>query len=104
MKLCLLRAIVDHERMVSVAAPPFFLSLCCFKGLRTATAQIVFDYTISIDLSCNVLESLYSLLYILRVVRHGARMVSRCKTTVLDCYADDSESGVCVERKWVGQY
>ena len=70
MKLCvwLLHAIVGHERMVSVvvvaelwwlkpealgsfpAAPPVFLSLCCFKGLWTVTAQIVFNWMISIGL------------------------------------------------------
>ena len=34
----------------SPAVPPFFLSLCRFKGLRTVTVPIVFNQTITIDL------------------------------------------------------
>ena len=34
----------------SPATPPFFLSLCRFKGLRTVTTPIVFNWTITIGL------------------------------------------------------
>ena len=51
----------QRPRVQLQMSPPFFLSLCCFKGLQTVTAQIVFDYTISMgesspsDSSCLIL-------------------------------------------------
>ena len=40
----------NHSMGRSPAVPPFFLSLCHFKGLQTVTAPIVFHYTLTIGL------------------------------------------------------